>query len=83
MSISRTSEAPSAMAGLVVIGVVIPRRRAMLATVPKPTSSASRTAAVLMESAKAWRTGIGPEPEPRGLQPLMVIGLASTLESGV
>ena len=49
MSITRTSDVPSTMAGWVLIGVVMPKRRAMLATVPKPTSLPSCAATVFLE----------------------------------
>ena len=40
---------PSTIAGWVLIGVVTPKRRAMSATVPKPTSLPSFAATVLIE----------------------------------
>ena len=49
MSISRTSEEPSTIEGKVDTGVVIPNRRAIEATVPKPTSLPSCAATVLTE----------------------------------
>ena len=49
MSISRTSLVPSTIEGTVEIGVVIPNRRAMLATALKPTSLPSCAATVLFE----------------------------------
>ncbi len=49
MSIRRTSEDPSTIAGKVETGVVMPKRRAMLATVPKPTSLPNCAATVLTE----------------------------------
>ena len=49
MSISRTLDVPSTMEGRVFTGVVIPNRRAMSATVEKPTSCPSLAAIVLSE----------------------------------
>ena len=49
MSITRTSELPSTIDGLVLIGVVMPNRRAIPATLEKPTSLPSCAATVLIE----------------------------------
>ena len=49
MSIRRTSEVPSTIDGTVVIGVVMPNRRAIEATALKPTSLPSWAATVFFE----------------------------------
>ena len=49
MSISRTSLVPSTIAGCVLIGVVMPKRRAIAAIVEKPTSCPSFAATVFSE----------------------------------
>ena len=54
MSMSRTSDVPSAMEGLVLIRLVIPKRCAMSATVRVPTSWASRTETVFSDQVSAW-----------------------------
>ena len=60
MSIGVTSPDPRAMAGVVGIGVEMPRRRAVAATVSRPTSSASRAATVFTDLAKAVSRVMGP-----------------------
>ena len=60
MSIRRTEDEPSAIDGLVSTRVVMPKRCAMSATARVPTSWARRTATVLIDKAKAWRTETGP-----------------------
>ncbi len=49
MSITRTSDVPSTIEGCVLTVVVIPNRRAMSATVVKPTSCPSFAATVFSE----------------------------------
>ena len=49
MSSRRTSELPSTIAGFVAMGVVMPKRRAIDATVPNPTSFPSCAATVFLE----------------------------------
>ena len=49
MAMSRTSLVPSTIDGMVLIGVVIPNRRAIAATEPNPTSLPSCAATVLIE----------------------------------
>ncbi len=49
MSIRRTSDVPSTIEGMVLTGVVMPNRRAIDATVPKPTSLPSWAATVFFE----------------------------------
>jgi hypothetical protein len=49
LSITRTSDVPSTIDGSVLIGVVMPKRRAMLATAPNPTSLPSCAATVFFE----------------------------------
>ena len=63
----------------------MPKRRAVSATVSKPTRCASRTATVLIDRANASRTVTVPaKPGVKffGDQPSMVIGASTMVSSG-
>ena len=68
------------------MGVVMPKRRAIAATLSKPNCWPSRTATVFTDRAKACRSVIAPRKRPlelRGLQPSIRIGSSTTVVSGV
>ncbi len=74
------------MAGSVLIGETIPRRRAVAATLSRPTSSASRAATVFTDWARAVSRVMGPRNPSvwlRGDQPPMVTGSSTSTVSGV
>ena len=86
MSIGVTNEVPRAIAGSVLMVVVMPSLWAVAATLGRPTSSARRAATVLTDSANAVSRVIGPRlpgSKLTGDQPLMVIGSSTTIMSGV
>ena len=73
------------MLGLVSTRVVMPKRCAMSATARVPDSWASRTATVLIDKAKAWRSETGPASRRyccAGSSPPIVIGASWTILSG-
>ena len=74
------------MAGVVGMGVEMPSRRAVEATVSRPTSSASLAATVFTERARAVSRLMGPwnpGSELAGDQPSRVTGSSTTSLSGV
>ncbi len=74
------------MAGSVLIGVEMPSRRAVAATLSRPTWSATWAATVFTDSARAVWIVIGPRKASvwfRGDHPARVIGWSTTGVSGV
>ncbi len=74
------------MAGSVLIGVEMPSRRAVEATLSRPTWSATSAATVFTDSARAFSSVIGPRKPSvwlRGDQPARVIGWSTAWLSGV
>ena len=67
------------------IGVVMPKRRAMSAIVPKPTCAPILALMVLIERENASRRVTGPRlvrVELRGLQPSIVTGSSTMVSVG-